>query len=211
MTFPEMAAAILRKWWVFVAALVVLVPVAFSLRGTGAEFIADAWITVTLPRDDNTLLASSDDDFRAPAILAAVTVLDDTYRSTIRAEGLPDTFEIDYRSQYPVVIVTLRGPTSEGVGAAVERVAADYIALIDDVQAERDVVGGARVRGTLTALVPPTDRAAGSTRALAGLLFGSLMLAGGLAYGADQFLDVSRWGIAERQGRPARGVTLESS
>ena len=187
MTFPEMAAAILRKWWVFVLALVVLVPLAVSLRSTGAEFIGDSWVTVTLPRQDNTLLESADVDYRAPAILAAVAVQDDSYRETLRDDGLPDTFEVDYGSQFPVVIITVRGSDPILVGDALERISEEYVRQITVAQSSRDVVDGAQVSGTLTAVAYPYDRPPGSRNAFVGLLFGAVMLAAALAYAADQF------------------------
>lgn len=183
-----MAWAILRKWWVFVPVMAVGVLLTSQLRATGAEYIADARVTVTLPRTDNTLLDSTRSHFRGPAIIAAVEMLDDEYRETVSAQGLPDTFEFDWRSEFPIIVITLRGPTAAGVAQAIEVVADDYVERLDRVQSERDIVGAARFRGTVTSITPPPSRPPGSNRALLGLLMASTVAAAGAAYAVDQFV-----------------------
>lgn len=188
MSFPEMAWAILRKWWVFVPVLAVGLVVTNEIRATGAEYIAEARVTVTLPRTENTLLDSTRGNYRGPAIIAAVEMLDDEYRNTVKAEGLPDTFDFDWQSEFPIIVIALRGPTEAGVSDAIEFVADDYVHRLDQIQSDRDIVGAARFRGTVTSIIYPPIRPPGSNRALLGLLAASGMLAAGAAYGVDQFV-----------------------
>lgn len=188
MPLPDMAWAVLRKWWVFLPVLVLGVFVSRELQATGAEYVAEARILVVSPRTDNTLLDSVRKNYTGPAILATVELLDDEYREELRAQGLPATFEFDYKSEFPLVVLTLRGPSAGRVAAAVEVVAEEYAARVDQVQADRDIIGAARLRGEVTDIIYPSTRPPGSTRALAGLGAAWLMLAAGLAYGVDQFL-----------------------
>ncbi|MEZ5245293.1 MAG: hypothetical protein R2707_09370 [Acidimicrobiales bacterium] len=188
MSFPEMAWAILRKWWVFVPVMAIGLFATSQLRTTGAEYIAEARVTVTLPRTDNTLLDSARGQYRGPAIIAAVEMLDDEYRSTVSALGLPDTFSFDWQSEFPIIVITLRGPTRAGVSAAADVVSQAYVERLDLVQSDRDIIGAARFRGVVTAITDPPNRPPGSNRALLGLVAASTMLAGGAAYAVDQFV-----------------------
>lgn len=207
MSFPEMAWAILRKWWVFVPVMAAGLFVTNELRTTGAEYIAVARVTVTLPRTENTLLDSSRGHYRGPAIIAAVGMLDDEYRNTVKAQGLPDTFEFDWQDEFPIIVIVLRGPTEAGVSDAIELVADDYVDRLDLVQSERDIVGAARFRGTVTSITYPPIRPPGSNRALLGLVTASAMLAAGAAYGVDQFILPA----APRRRRLAADLAVEAA
>jgi hypothetical protein len=205
MSFPDMAWAILRKWWVFLPVFAVGILLTAQLRDTGAEFIAEAQVTVVLPRTDNTLLDSTRSQYKGPAIIAAVEMLDDEYRATVSELGLPDTYEFDWVSRFPVITIVLRGPNELDVSDGIEFIADEYVDKIDEVQSDRNVIGAARFRGVVTGITYPPIRPPGSTRALFGLVVASTMLAGGVAYGVDQFvLPPSR----SRRRRPA-GLTGE--
>ncbi|MEQ8841236.1 MAG: hypothetical protein RIB98_09660 [Acidimicrobiales bacterium] len=188
MTFLEMAWIILRKWWVFFPILILGLLGARALNDTGAEYIAVGRITVVSPRTDNTLLTSTRTHYRGPAIVAAVEMLGAEYRNTLRDAGLPDDFEFNYRDEYPIVIVVLRGPTHAGVTEAIEVVADDYVDRLDQIQADRDIVGAARLGGEVTSVNPPSRRPPGSKKALLGLVAAVTALAAGAAYGVDQFV-----------------------
>lgn len=188
MTFPEMAWAVLRKWWVFLPIMAIGLYLTSQLRATGAEYIAEARVTVTLPRTENTLLDSTRGHFRGPAIIAAVEMLDNEYRETVSARGLPDTFDFDWTSEFPIIVINLRGPTEPGVSDAIELVADDYVDRLDLIQSEREILGAARFQGTVTSITYPPIRPPGSNRALLGLVMASGMAAAGAAYAVDQFV-----------------------
>lgn len=199
MTFLEMAWIILRRWWIFVPILVLGLLAARQLNDTGAEYIAVARVTVVSPRTENTLLTSTRTHYRGPAIVAAVELLDDEYRDTLREVGLPSTYEFNYRDEYPIIIIGLRGPTHAGVAEAIDIVAADYVDRLDQIQADRDIVGAARLRGEITSINHPTNRPPGTNRALLGLVAAMTTLAAGIAYGVDQFVLAARTPVATEE------------
>ena len=188
MPWPDIVEAVLRRWWVFVPVFALCAGISFSIRSVGSEFIALAKVAVISPQTDNTLLDSARPQYISIAIVAVFQHYDDDYAEELVADGLSDDFDIDFASEFPVVTIEVKDRSHDGVRASAERIAQDYVERIDAVQAERDIPEFARLSGAVIELSQTPARPAGSRRALAGLLLGSTMIAGGAAYGFDQFV-----------------------
>ncbi len=188
MDWLAIGRVVARRWMIFLPVLASMLWFSVQIRDTGAEFIASAEIVVTAPRGQNALLLSARQGYRSPAILAAIDLNDDSYAAELAEQGFANTFEFDYTSEFPVVLLDVRGASYDAALDAAYAISEEYAQRIDDVQAERDVIGALRQQAEVVAVFRPSSRPAGSRRALAGLIAASLMVAGGLTYVIDQFV-----------------------
>lgn len=187
MPWVDILRSVVRRWWVLVTVFAVLAATSFSIRGIGSEFIAVSSLTVVGPRADNPLLESARPVYRATVIVAVFEHYDDSYADELRAAGLSDDFVINFFQSFPAISIVTKAPTHAGARASAERISRDFVMRVESVQAERDVPEVTRLRAGLLEVTQAPPRPAGTMRALAGMLLGSLVLAGACAYGADQF------------------------
>lgn len=188
MPWPDILRVVFRRRLIFAAVFAVCVVISLSIREVGSEFIAIAKVAVISPPTDNTLLDSAKPQYISIAIIAVFEHYDDSYADELNDAGLSDDFDIDFFSEFPVVTIEVKDHTHDGVIASAERIAQDYVDRIDSVQADRDIPQVSRLGGAVIEVTQTPTRPAGSRRGMVGLLIGSTMLAGGVAYGFDQFV-----------------------